>query len=370
MTGRILFVSYTADWRGPTNSLLRLLTRLRERYEVGVLLTGEGRFRDELEQMGVPVHGFPDLSKWSVAGMAGAIRSGEYDLVYANSTHGSSRNAFLAAKLTRTPFLCHVRSMAWDKGWSRLGYLWFADAVVAVSDACARSVRRFVRNGRLHRVYNGVPLSRGEGGNVDGAQEKEPPGSGSLRDEIDARPADTVLLSVAHVCERKGQLDAVRMMPDVLSRVPGGRLCLAGATDRDPAYTERVRSIASQTGVGDNVHLLGFRSDVPALLQEADVFIHTARQDPHPRAVIEAMHAELPVVAYRVDGVGETVVDGETGTLVNPGDERGLAEAVVELAGDPGLRRRMGAAGRKRVEDHFTADGAAAQIAGIIDDLI
>lgn len=366
MSARVLFTSYTADWRGPTNSLLRLVTRLRDRHRVGVLLTGEGRFRDELRRRDVPVHALPDLSKWSIPRTAATVARNEYDLVYANTTHGASRNAFLAATMAGRPFVCHVRAMGWDQPWSRLWYLRFADAVVAVSDACARSVARFVPEERLHRVYNGVPLD-------DSAPER-PRGKGGaedrLREEIGAGGDDTIALSVAHVCERKAQLESVRMISRVRSEAPSVHLCLAGATDREPGYTERVRRVAEREGVRDNVHLLGFRSDVGTLLADADLFVHTARRDPHPRAVVEAMAARLPVAAYRVDGVGETVVDGRTGFLAEWGDADALASAVLQLSRDAGLRRRMGDAARARAEEHFSADATADRVGDVIDRVI
>jgi glycosyltransferase involved in cell wall biosynthesis len=370
---RVLFISYTADWRGPTNSLLQLLTRIRDRYDVSVALTGEGAFRNELDRIGIPCFGFPDLSKWSIPGLRRLIGDREIDLVYGNNTHGSTRNAFLAAKLARRPFVCHVRGMGWDKSWSRLWYLRFCDAVIAVSDACADSVRRFVGDGRLHRVYNGVPI--GDGVTEAGRSESDrgstmPSDQDGLRNEIGASPAAPVLLGVAHLCRRKGQEHAVRAMPRVLEEAPDAHLCLAGAEDREPSYVTGLRRLVSELGVADRVHLLGYRSDVARLLAQADLFVHTATEDPHPRAVVEAMAAGLPVVAFRADGVAETVADGETGRLVDAGDDDGLADAVVSLVLAPDLRESMGDEARKRVERHFTAEATARGVSRVLDSVL
>lgn len=361
---RILFVSYTADWRGPTRSLVHLIDHLDERWRPSVALAGTGGFADALRERAVPRYGFEKLDKWSIPRLARIVRRSGIDVVYANATHGSARNAFLAAKLAGRPFVCHVRAMGWDKGWMRLGYLRFADAVIAVSQACAASVERFVPPERLHVVHNGVPL---EDLQVRRSAAGTPDETRAFRDEIGAGPDEVVLLSVAHICRRKNQIDAVEAMPGILRQEPGARLVLAGATDREPEYTARVRELARRLDVSDRVDVLGFRTDVPELLAAADVFVHTAKADPHPRAVIEAMGAGLPVVGYRVDGVAETVVDGRTGRLVPPGDTDRLADAARDLAADADARQRMGSAARTRVREDFTAEATADRVGAILE---
>jgi glycosyltransferase involved in cell wall biosynthesis len=101
------------------------------------------------------------------------------------------------------------------------------------------------------------------------------------------------------------------------------------------------------------VRLAGERRDVPELLAAADVFALSSSSEGMPVSVLEAMAAGLPVVASRVGGVPEQVVDGETGLLVDAGDVEDLAEALARLVGDGELRRRLGAAGRARAEAAF-----------------
>jgi glycosyltransferase involved in cell wall biosynthesis len=99
--------------------------------------------------------------------------------------------------------------------------------------------------------------------------------------------------------------------------------------------------------------LAGNRDDVGELLARSHLFVLSTRSEGLPVTVLEAMAAGLPVIASRVGGIPELVVDGETGFLVAPGDPDGLAEAIDRLLGDAGLRERFGAAGRARVEAHF-----------------
>jgi glycosyltransferase involved in cell wall biosynthesis len=106
-------------------------------------------------------------------------------------------------------------------------------------------------------------------------------------------------------------------------------------------------------GLEERVRLAGERSDVPALLADSDLFVLSSRSEGLPVSVLEAMAAELPVVASGVGGLAELVVDGETGILVPPGETRALAAALGRLVGDRELRRRLGAAGRARAEALF-----------------
>lgn len=358
---RILFVSHTAETVGPTNSLYVLVKPLSDRYDVSVLLPGSGAFFETLTQTGIPVIGVPTLDKTSIPGLVQIMRRNQYDLVYGNNTSGAIRNAFIAAKVARIPFICHVRGMGRTKSWRDLFYLRYSDAVIAVSEACAGAIAQYTRPDRLHVVHNGIRPQNG----TDQADQVE-----TLDAELGLRPDDTVVLSLAHLKPRKGQGYAVEAANVLIPDVPSLRLLLAGNLDRDAGYVEKIRTMIETAERDAHVSLLGFRSDVHRLLRRADVFVHTALADPHPRAVIEAMAAGVPVVAFAVDGVAETVVDGETGYLVPTGDTNALADAMRRLATDQSLRERLGENAKRRAEEHFSAERTTRQVAGIIDRVL
>jgi glycosyltransferase involved in cell wall biosynthesis len=115
----------------------------------------------------------------------------------------------------------------------------------------------------------------------------------------------------------------------------------------------RLEEEIENLGLEGRVRLAGERRDVPELLAETDIFALASSSEGMPVSVLEAMAAGLPVVASRVGGVPEQVVDGETGLLVDPGDPQDLAEALAVLVDDGELRLRLGAAGRARAEKAF-----------------
>jgi glycosyltransferase involved in cell wall biosynthesis len=104
------------------------------------------------------------------------------------------------------------------------------------------------------------------------------------------------------------------------------------------------------------VELLGERDDVAQQLAASDVFVLVSTSEGMPVSVLEAMAAGLPVVASAVGGIPELV--GDTALLVPPSDPDALAEALERLLGDVDLRRRLGAAARQRVLEHFTLDAS------------
>jgi glycosyltransferase involved in cell wall biosynthesis len=115
------------------------------------------------------------------------------------------------------------------------------------------------------------------------------------------------------------------------------------------------------------VRVLGQRDDVAQLLAGMDVAVQSSRREVMAQATLEAMAAGLPVVSTCTMGADEAIEDGTSGLLVAVGDTRGLADAVVRLARDPGLRAAMGRAARARVVAHFTAEQALDRCAAILD---
>jgi glycosyltransferase involved in cell wall biosynthesis len=105
------------------------------------------------------------------------------------------------------------------------------------------------------------------------------------------------------------------------------------------------------------VRFLGHRPDVEQILGAADVFVLSSASEGMSNTILEAMACGLPVVATRVGGADEMVVDGETGRLVPPAGPRELAGAVTALMADPVAARAMGAAGRRRAEQEFSLSG-------------
>jgi glycosyltransferase involved in cell wall biosynthesis len=141
---------------------------------------------------------------------------------------------------------------------------------------------------------------------------------------------------------------------------PGATLVLVGDGPERPRIEARIASL----GLQETVLLLGYRADVRRILPAFDVFANSSTHEGVSLTILEAMAAALPVVATRVGGTPEVVRSGETGLLVPGRTSSAFAEAFGTLAADPDRRQAFGAAGRVRMQRHFSF---ASMAAGYLD---
>jgi len=174
-----------------------------------------------------------------------------------------------------------------------------------------------------------------------------------------------VILTVGRLTPRKGIDTVIRALPSVIERVPNAVYMVVGeGEDR-----ERLEALARETGVEDHVLFEGSVpfSQLPSTYNLCDVFVTPSRSAPPSVegfgiVFLEANACGKPVIGARSGGIPDAIVDGETGLLVEPDDEPGLAEALVSLLSNPERCRALGEAGRARVEQACTWDVAHAHL--------
>ena len=176
---------------------------------------------------------------------------------------------------------------------------------------------------------------------------------------------------VSRLVERKGIGNVV----EALAGRDDVELVVAGGPSRDRLDDDpegrRLRRLAATTGLGDRLILLGAigRAGIPALLRSADVVACCPWYEPFGLVAVEAMACGVPVVATRVGGLAESVVDGVTGVLVPPRSPAAVARALDGLLADTGLRFTMGAAGAVRAR-RFGWDRIAAETLAVARALV
>jgi glycosyltransferase involved in cell wall biosynthesis len=157
------------------------------------------------------------------------------------------------------------------------------------------------------------------------------------------------LLCVGRLIPIKGHIVLLRAFAEARREVPGLELEIAGRGPLEPA----LRALARELGIADSIRFLGYVNPIQSAIERAAVVVVPSMGEGFGMAALEAMERARPVIAASIGGLGELVRDGETGVLVPPGEAEPLRDAIVRLAGDPELARRMGEAGRRRALSRF-----------------
>jgi len=174
------------------------------------------------------------------------------------------------------------------------------------------------------------------------------------------------LLFVGNWVERKG----IHSLLEAFARLPAGAatLHLVGDENVEPRYATRLRTRLSRRDLAGRVRRHGILSPerVAAFYQAADAFVLPSLKEPYGTVYGEAMAMGLPVAGWRAGNLPYLAEDGREGLLAAPGDLAGLAAAMLKLAQDEGLRRRLGEAARRRALTRPTWEESAALFFGAI----
>lgn len=187
--------------------------------------------------------------------------------------------------------------------------------------------------------------------------QQEAPSDTDIRRELDIPAEDRVVVSTGRITKDKGY----EILCDLMirqGRQDGVHYILAGDGDYLETFGQRVR----EAGMGDRVHLLGHRQDVPGILNGCDLFVICSLHETLCNSLIEAGKAGLACVATRVGGIPEVVEDGVSGLLVPPGDTEAAREAVGRLLADENLCKEMGRRGAELIRQRFSEESITSQL--------
>jgi glycosyltransferase involved in cell wall biosynthesis len=346
---KIAYVITRADAVGGASIHVRDLARamLDRGHQTLVLLGGDGPVADQLAQAGVPFRplrflrrALHPLRDWrAVEEMTSALRYFGPDLV---STHTAKAGWVGRAACARLGIPALYTPHGWVIG-SRIsaasGMLFTAAermaarwcrAIICVCEYEKRLAieKRVAGPEILHVVHNGVC-------DIPSVQRAEP-GRSPVR-----------ICSVARLESPKDHDTLLRALAALPSR--DWKLDLVGDGPRE----SKIRRLAASLGIARHVDFLGYRTDAAEVLAASQLFVLSSRSEALPRSILEAMRAGLPVLAVDVGGVREAVAHGATGLLAPAGDVPALSYAIAELLSGPGLRQRLGAAGRQMFERRF-----------------
>lgn len=219
-----------------------------------------------------------------------------------------------------------------------------SDALTAVSDALRReTLQRFHLNRAVERVYNFIDPEAYSPAAQAACPVQRRPGRAVVVHVSNFRPVKRVPLAVEIFARAAHDLDA--------------ELWLVG----DGPDSSEARRRAAALGVGDRVHFWGKQENPAAWIASADVMLLPSAQESFGLAALEAMACGLPVIACRVGGLPEVVIEGETGLLFDPDDVGAMVGGLRALLVDPARRRALGQAGRRRAVEDFAGERVVPQ---------
>jgi len=164
----------------------------------------------------------------------------------------------------------------------------------------------------------------------------------SFRSELRISADEQIIVMLAEFAPGKRHKDAVNAFASMRNKK--ARLVLAG----EGPLQEEIGALAARLGIGNRVHLVGFRRDVPTILKSSALKILPSEREGLPKSIMEALNMELPVVGADVRGIRDLLVDG-AGVLVPLGDVRALANAMDWVLDHPSESRALGVLGRSRM---------------------
>jgi glycosyltransferase involved in cell wall biosynthesis len=175
-----------------------------------------------------------------------------------------------------------------------------------------------------------------------------------LRKQLGIKPDDFVIGKIARLFKLKGHDDLFAVAPELVRRNSKIKFLLVG----DGEWRGRFESLAKTLVLEKNFIFTGLvpPDEVPQFVGIMDTLVHLSQREGLPRALPQALAAAKPVVAYDCDGAREVCLDGETGFLVQPGDLASLKHRLLQLAGDPALREKLGQSGSDFVRERFAVE--------------
>lgn len=379
---KILFLDHAAVLGGAELCLLDLA--IAQRCSSQVLLFEDGPFRKRLEEAGVTANILPTSKAALAVRTSSGLRSlsaipalltlakqivkasQSFDVVFANSQK-SFVAAALATWLGSRPLIWYLHDILTAKHFSGLN----RKIAIALANRFARVVlvnsnatgKAFVEAGGrpelVKLLYNGISAEPFD--QVTAEQVTQ------LKQELDIN--DVPLIgSFSRLSYWKGQ----HVLLNALAKLPNAHALLVGeALFGEEEYAVQLRIQASDLGIEDRLHWLGFRRDIPTLMKVCDVIVHTSTEpEPFGRVIVEGQLAQKPVIAAAAGGATELIQDHITGRLYQPGDDGALAQILSEIVANPDQANLVATQGHLAAKTHFSLETVLSNFEKILMDVV
>lgn len=342
----VLFVIIEMSRGGSEQLVLNIVRNLdRTRFSPSIAWFYGDTVLEEFTELQVPLYHVAkrkNIDFDTMQQFASILKDNDIDVV--NAHHFMSAvYTYYGCKIKKLARLVYTEHSEWEIEvaswkWRILGSLLLRsiDRTVGVSKAVKSCLERkyFTPSAKITTIENGVDISRyTESQGIDG-----------LKKAIGINADEKIIGIVAHLKRVKNHLFLLNAFKELRSDLEKVKLVLVGqGFENDPENTEElIRGYIADNHLGNDVLLLGFRSDVNRIMSIMDVFCMTSNMEGLPISLIEAMAAGLPVVGTNVPGIRSVITHERSGFLIEKGDVEGLKNALFDVLTDENLRQSMG----------------------------
>ena len=357
-----LHIDTAESWRGGQNQVLLTVNGLRAIGQRAALVAhpnGELRRRAQEGLELIPIASRSEMDLSAAWRLARVLKRLQPDVIHAHDPHGVAMASLAlsmgsgAGQGGRAPGLVVTRRVDFHlKGnsFSRWKYRQ-VDRFIAASEAIRQMlIADGVPEGKTVTVHEGI--------DIDHVMAAPPV---NVHETFFLPHGAPVVGNVGALVPHKGQRHLIEAAHLVVQRLPDTRFIILGEGE----LREHLVRMVHEHRLEKHVLLPGFRTDVLGCIKGLDLFVMSSVTEGLGTSLLDAMACRKAIVASRTGGIPEVVEDETTGLLVEPRDSRGLADAIIRLMSDDGLRQRMAAAGDARVRQHFTVERMVAETARV-----
>ncbi len=350
----ILYVIDGLEFGGGERVFLQLIKRLRQQYRIAVATAEGGLFAEAVRELGITLHPVDMTRQWSLKPMyqiRNILRKQTINIVH---SQGARADVFsrISSRAYDVRNVCTIAMPVegFDVGIvHRVIYRVFdrlteryVDRYIVVSDVLETLLhqQRGVSLERITRIYNGIEVDEYN----DEHRDTQTRAQCGIPDDA------FLVVAIGRMVWQKGFDVLIHAWSEIASHVPNARLLFVG----DGSLRGTLERLTHDVNIRDRVTFRGFEPDVRPLLATADLVAVPSRREGFPMVILEAMAMAKPIVATRIDGVTEQMVDGVSGLLVPPSDPAALANGIVGLATHRERAVQLGRNARARVQQEFS----------------
>jgi glycosyltransferase involved in cell wall biosynthesis len=372
---KILYIISNATLGGSQESFLLLNKHINQKNYDSLCMSVDGPFIDKLRLNKINYVLFRNrtISKKNIIGfvllvckMYLIIKKHNISIIHANDIH-SVQYSVLAAKLARIYCVCHMRSPFIAEMLSKKihqSLINCCEAIIAISKHVKNELESIgILGNKIHIVYNALDL---------GSEDYSSHCKFEFRRQNYIANGDIFVGTVGRINPVKGLDTFIKSIPFIIQAIPNAKFVIVGDanTTEENLYFDYLKKMRQELEIEQRLIFAGYREDVVHIMKCLEVLVVPSKEEPFGRVVIEAMAAETPVVASEVGGIPEIIKHGINGLLIPPNDAKSIANAVIRLVKDTGLREKLIQESRKTVKEQFSLQMHINKIAAIYEQIL